>query len=478
LEARGDSRHASSPLGHRPPFGRGLSARILLLSIAVLLLGEALIYFPSIARFRLVWLEERLARAHLATLPLERAGTAPVALELEDALLKSVEAQHLRVIRAGGTVELGRPVPVDRAFDLAHRDPLGLIVDALATFAARGQRLIRVRGPAASEPGAEVEVTLAEAPLVVAMVEYSWRILALSAVLSVILAAFLFLALRRLIVWPLQRITRHLARFRERPEDALQDLVPSRRSDEINIVEWEVAGMQRAIRAALLERTRLAALGAAVARVNHDLNNMLASAMLISDRLETAEDPRVQDLARRLLATLERASRFCTETLAFAQSRPGTLRTEPVQLRAIIREAGMVLGDGIECRVEVPPDLVVLGDPDQLYRVFLNLFRNAEQAMGGRGTLALRGESHDSQIVVDVSDSGPGIPEKVRERLFQPFAAAVGRGSGLGLAICREILRAHGGDIELLATGPQGTTFRITLPAAAERQNVLRRYAA
>lgn len=444
----------------------------------MLLLGEVLIYFPSIARFRVVWLEERLARAHLATLPLERAGTAPVAVALEASLLESVEARHLRVIRSDGVVALGQPVPVDRAFDLAHRDPLGLIFDALSTLAARGQRLIRVRGPAGGEPGAEVEVTLAEAPLFTAMAAYSWRILALSAVLSVILAAFLFLALRRLIVWPLQRITRHLARFRERPEDALHDLAPSGRSDEIGIVEWEVAGMQRAIRAALLERTRLAALGAAVARVNHDLKNMLASAMLISDRLETVEDPRVQDLARRLLATLERASRFCTDTLAFAQSRPGTLRGEPVQLRATIREAGMVLGDGIECRVEVPADLVAFGDPDQLYRVFLNLFRNAEQAMGGRGTLSVRGNSRDGQTVIDVSDNGPGIPEKVRERLFQPFAAAAGRGTGLGLAICREILRAHGGDIELLSTGPQGTTFRVTLPAAAERQNILRRYAA
>lgn len=447
------------------------------MSIAVLLLGEALIYFPSIARFRLVWLEERLARAHLATLPLDRSGTVPVAMEIEDALLTSVEALHVRVIRAEGVVRLGRPVPVDRAFDLAERDPSRLVLDALGTLAARGLRLIRVRGPAATEYGAEIEVTLPEAPLFAAMADYSWRILGLSLVLSAILAGFLFFALRRLIVRPLQRITLHLASFRERPEDALHDLVPSGRTDEIGIVEWEAAGMQRAVRAALVERTRLAALGAAVARVNHDLRNMLASAMLISDRLETVEDPRVQELARRLLATLERASRFCTETLEFAKSRPGTLRFEPVRLRATVREAGTVLGDGIACRVEVPADLTVLGDPDQLYRVFLNLFRNAEQAMEGRGTLSVRGGSRDGRVVIDVTDSGPGVPEKVRERLFEPFATAAGRGSGLGLAICREILRAHGGDIELLATGPEGTTFRLILPAASERRHLFRRYA-
>lgn len=454
---------------HRPPFGRGLSARILLVSVAALLFGEILIYLPSIARFRLVYLEERLARAHLATLPLDRSGTVPVAMEIEDALLTNIDALHVRVIRPEGVVRLGRPVPVDRAFDLSERSPWRLVVDALDALAARGLRLIRVRGAAEREMGAEIEITIAEAPLFDAMVDYSRRILALSVVLSLLLAGLVFLALRRMIVLPLQRVTTHLARFREHPEDAAHDLVPSGRRDEIGIVEWEVASMQRAVRAALVERRRLAALGAAVARVNHDLKNMLQSAILISDRLETVEDPRVRELAGRLLATLERATRFCTETLEFAKSRPDALRLEPLSLAEVVRDAGAVLGDGIECRVQLAGDLVVLADRDQLYRVFLNLFRNAEQAMDGHGTLDVRGEARDGEVVIDVTDSGPGLPDKVRERLFEPFAVSGNRGTGLGLAICREILRAHGGDIELLATGPEGTTFRIRLPAAAER---------
>lgn len=464
-----------TPVPPHPPFGRGLSTRLLLISVAALLLGEILIYLPSIARFRLVWLEERLARAHLATLALDRSGTVGVATEIEDALLSSIGALQVRIIRAEGVVQLGRPVRVDRVVDLADRSPWRLIADALETLSARGLRLLRMRGTVEAETGAEVEVTIPEAPLFVAMADYSWRILALSVALSVLLATFVFLALQRMIVRPLQRVTRHLARFRERPEDAAHDLVPSGRRDEIGVVEWEVASMQRAVRAALLERTRLAALGAAVARVNHDLKNMLQSAILISDRLETLEDPRVRELAGRLIATLERAARFCADTLSFARSRPDAVRAEPVSLADVIREAGAVLGSDIECRTEVPQDLVVLGDRDQLYRVFLNLFGNAARAMADRGRLEVQAETRDGLVVIDVTDTGPGVPEKIRERLFEPFAAAGGSGSGLGLAICREILRAHGGDIGLLSTGAAGTTFRVTLPAAAERWDTFRR---
>lgn len=439
------------------------------MSIATLLLGEVLIYLPSIARFRLVYLEDRLARAHLATLPLDRSGAVPVAMEIEDALLSNIDALHVRVIRPEGVVALGRPVPVDRAFDLDESNVLQLVYDALETLAARGIRLIRVRGPAKTEAGAEVELTAPEATLWYAMVEYSWRILALSLVLSLLLAGFMFLALRSMIVRPLQRLTDHLARFRERPEDAAHDLVPSGRRDEIGIVEYEVSNMQREVRAALLQKTRLAALGEAVARVNHDLKNMLASAMLISDRLETVGDARVRELAGRLLRTLERAAKLCTETLEFAKSRPAVPHPERVPLMTVVQDAANVFGDGITCETSIDGQLMVLGDRDQLYRVFLNLFRNAELVMGGRGRVSITATSRDSEVVIDVSDSGPGIPEKARERLFEPFAAANARGSGLGLAICREIMRAHGGDIELLATGPEGTTFRLVLPSVAGR---------
>ncbi len=455
----------------RPPWGRGLSSRILALSVAFLLLGEILIYLPSIARFRLTYLEERLARAYIATLPLDPTGTAPVAMEVEDAILSHVGLLRIRISRPEGELVLGQPAPVARAFDLAEANWAGLIYDSLEALAARGTRLIRVRAPAATEVGAEVEIVLPEAAMWMEMVDYSQRILLLSLTLAIILASLLFWSLRRMIVRPLGEVTAHLARFSVAPEDATRDLVPSGRRDELGIVERQVARMQRELRRAFLQKTRLAALGAAVARINHDLKNILASAMLISDRLEHSGDPRVQRSAGRLLLTLERAARLCTTTLDFARSAPEAPRLRRFPLQELVEEVVASARDDIAVETEIAPDLAVSADRDQLYRVLLNLLRNAEQVLGEDGRVRIAAVREDGAVVLTVEDNGPGVPERMRERLFQPFAAgnATG-GTGLGLAICKEILRAHGGDIALARSDSRGTRFRLWLPDGQRHQ--------
>ncbi len=449
----------------RPPWGRGLSTRILALSVAFLLLGEVLIYLPSIARFRLTYLEERLVRAYIATLSLDRSGTVPVAMEIEDAILSHVGLLRIRITRPDGELLLGQPAPVARSFDLAEANWAGLIWDSLETLASRGTRLIAVRAPAPTEVGAEVEIILPEAAMWMEMVDYSRRILLLSLALAIILASLLFWSLRRMIVRPLCEVTEHLARFSMAPEDATRDLTPSGRQDELGIVERQVARMQRDLRRAFLQKTRLAALGAAVARINHDLKNILASAMLISDRLEHSGDPRVQGPASRLLVTLERAARLCTTTLDFARSAPEPPRLRRFPLEELIAEVTASARDDIVIETSLEPGLTVLADRDQLYRVLLNLLRNAEQVLGEHGRIRIEAERKAGSVTVTVSDNGPGIPEKVRERLFQPFAAGnTAGGTGLGLAICKEILRAHGGDIALLRSDSGGTSFRLWLP--------------
>ncbi len=454
----------------RPPWGRGLSSRILALSVAFLLLGEILIYLPSIARFRLTYLEERLARAYIATLPLDPTGGVPVAMEIEDAILSHVGLLRIRVRRPEGELVLGRPAPVARSYDLAESNWVNLIYDSLEALAARGTRLIRVRAPAATEVGAEVEIVLPEAAMWMEMVDYSQRILLLSLALAVILASLLFWSLRRMIVHPLSEVTEHLARFSMAPEDATRDLTPSGRRDELGIVERQVARMQRELRRAFLQKTRLAALGAAVARINHDLKNILASAMLISDRLEHSGDPRVQRPASRLLLTLERATRLCTTTLDFARSAPEAPRLRRFELRELVEEVAAGARDDITIEIEVDRGLPVLADRDQLYRVLLNLLRNAEQVLGEAGRMRIAAARENGIVAITVEDDGPGIPEKVRERLFQPFAAGnAAGGTGLGLAICKEIMRAHGGDIALLRSHCRGTTFRLWLPDPGRR---------
>ena len=369
----------------------------------------------------------------------------------------------------GRTVSLGEPMPVTSEFDLDGAGWAELIRDAFGTLAHRGLRLIRVQGASPQEMGTMVEITIAEAPLWAAMADYSARILTLSIVLSILVAGMMVIGLQRMIVHPLVRITEAVTAFRARPEDGTVDREIPPRKDEIGVVEQEFATMRQALRAALAEKTRLAALGASMSRIGHDLRNILATAVLISDRLEASADPSVRRVAPRLVETLDRAVRLCGATLTYARSGPPAPEPRPIQLVELVakvREAADGAADAVTWRIEVPADLGVEADPDQLFRVLLNLVRNALEAMAaGGGLLRLTAKASRRLVTIDVADTGPGIPEALRGSLFEPFAGSdKSDGNGIGLAICRELINAHGGEIELVGTSDRGTTFRVRLP--------------
>ena len=276
----------------RTVLSRSLSAKILLLTIACVFLGEVLIYVPSIARFRLTYLQERIAAAHLAMLNLTPDLAQQLDMDMVDTILAHAGVLAVTVRgSAGETLMLGEITAVDRVHDLRDDSWTTLVHDALESLAHRGERLLRVIGPSPQETGTIVDIIVPEAPMWSAMVDYSVRILTLSVVLSVLVAAMLFIGLQRMIVQPLRRITAELATFRERPEDSTADGPQADRADEIGVVEQELATMRHGLRQALAEKTRLAALGAAMSRISHDLKNILATAVLISDRLESSADP-------------------------------------------------------------------------------------------------------------------------------------------------------------------------------------------
>jgi signal transduction histidine kinase len=456
---------------HRLPSPyRSLSARLLVLTIGFVLLGEVLIYVPSISRFRKVYLEERIAAAHLATLSLEAAESGRVDPELEAELLAHAGVLSVTLRGPAAELMLGRLPPIDKIVDLGEGGPATLILHAFETLWHRGQRTIRVIGPSPQKPSVLVDVSLTEQALWNAMVDYSWRILNLSIVLSLMVAFLVYCALQVLIVRPLKRITESVTGFRRHPEDPGGDVVSSGRQDEIGVVEAELARMQHGLRQALTQRTRLAALGAAVTKINHDLRNMLASAIIISDRLEESQDPEVRHVAPRIVQAMDRAARLCSETLNFSRAQAVQPKPTRFALRDLVDDAATaVLGpdDGtVRVRNEVRPDLSLTADRDQLYRVLLNLFRNAREALPAQGGLITVGAWEDGgDVLIEVADTGQGVPPSAQENLFEPFAGSTrADGSGLGLAIAREIMRAHGGDISLDHTGDSGTAFRLTLP--------------
>jgi signal transduction histidine kinase len=454
-------------------FQHSLSARLLLLTIAFVMLTEVLIYLPSAARFRETYFEAKIEAAWLATRAVIAAPDEMVSRELADELLRTVGAHAIVLHRKDARaliLESRMPPKVDTSYDMMAMAPLSMIVETLQVIAGPGNRLIRVVGM----PGGRsevLEIVVDEAPLRASLLSFSWRILGLSLVISLVTAGLVFLTLRWMMVVPLRRLTASMVAFRAVPEDASRAMTPGRRRDEIGLAEAELAAMQQDLRAALNQKTRLAALGLAVSKISHDLRNILATGQIVSDRLADSADPDVRRLAPRLVASLDRAIALCASTLKFGRADEPPPVLARVALRPLVEEAAFAAGIGGEgaaprLACSIPPALKAQADRDQIYRVLLNLLRNAVQALGAGGDVRVDAAASGARVVVEVSDTGPGLGAAAQAHLFEPFRGGAREGGvGLGLVIARDLVRAHGGDLTLVRTGPLGTTFRFDLPA-------------
>jgi len=460
--------------------GQGLSARLLVLTIFFVLLAEVLIFLPSIARFRVSYLEEHLTKAHLVVEALRTTPDQTVSPRQERRLLNQVGAHAIGARRPGaGKLMLMREPPgmVDASFDLRRSGPPRMIREALISLFGPGDRVLRVVGPRPDGAG-EVEVVIDERPLTTALRGYGERVLGLSLIISFITAALVYMSLHLLMVRPMRRLTESMTRFRRDPENAGNRITPSDRLDEIGTAESELSAMQSDLAAALHQKTRLAALGIAMTKISHDLKNILATAQLISDRLTASDDPEVRRVAPRLERAIDRAVNLCMQTLNFTREGPPSLDLTSIALADLVDEVAGTLpaaeqGKGHVIN-QVPADLGLRADRGQLYRVLVNLLQNAIEA--GATTVTVIAAADGETIAMRIADDGPGLPPRARENLFQPFAGTVKRGgTGLGLAIARDLVRAHGGDLTLESTSGTGTTFHIHLtgreaaPAATGR---------
>jgi len=456
-----------------------LSSRLLLLTVAFVMLSEVLVFVPSISRFRLDFLNERLAAAHLATLALEVTPDHDLSRDLEYELLEHAQAHAIEAYKPlppdrrsehdSLVLMLGREMPtvvVDANFDLRDERLPRLIGEAFATLFQTQGRVVQVTGPSPKDPSVLIGIVFDEEPMRMAMLDFAARILVLSLVISISTAGLVFLTLQWLIVRDLRRIAASVTAFRSDPEYGSELLLPSARRDEIGVVEAEIAVMQTDLRASLKQRARLAALGAGMTKIHHDLRSILATARLLTDRLGDSKDEEVRRTSPQLLRAIDRAVGLCGQTLGYAREDLPRPRCRRVPLGELVEEVRRDLSAAwpqLRMEVAIPSDLVLDVDRDQLVRAFTNLVRNAAEAGAGRVTIVARDRA--SEVTVAVSDDGPGLPPKAQEHLFQPFAGSsrVG-GTGLGLPIVQDIMRAHGGDIELLASGPQGTGFLLVFP--------------
>ena len=455
----------------------GLSGKLLLMTIPLAMIAGMMIYVPAIANFRVNRLNDRLAAANTAALVLDAAPLGMVPDSLARQILTSIDARAV-AIKMGQQRRLlasfGLPPKIDHDVDTRNITVWAAIHDAFETMLETENHAIRVVGKA---PGAAqfIEVVIDEAPLRKAMYRFSRNVLIVSLLIAGIVSALVYLALHYLFVRPMRRITANLVGFHENPENPARIISPKPRGDEIGLVERELSDMQRDLVSMLNQKSRLAALGLAVSKINHDLRNLLASSQLLSDQLASVPDPRVQRFAPKLMRSLERAIAFCQATISYGRAQEAEPDRRMVLVEPVVAEvresAGLATDASITWVAAIERGLSVDADPDQLFRVLLNLVRNAAQALesqpqGSTAAMQIRitGRREGAVSILEVSDTGPGVPAKARENLFQAFQTS-GRpgGSGLGLAIAAELVRAHGGDIHLVE-GTIGATFRISIP--------------
>jgi hypothetical protein len=458
----------------------GLSGKLLLLTVLFVMAAEIFIYVPSIANFRLNWLTDRLAAAHTAALVLDAAPSGMVPESLARQILGSVGARAV-AMKMGTQRRLlaasNMPPKVDHDIDMRSVSWFAAITDAFETlFDAEGD-VMRVVGPAPMG-GDFLEIVIDEAPLRKAMLRFSANILLLSLVISGITATLVFFALHYLMVRPMRHITSNIMAFRADPENPDRVIVSSGRADEVGTTENELAAMQRDLASMLHQKNRLAALGLAVSKINHDLRNLLASAQLFSDQLSSLPDPKVQRFAPKLMRALERAIAFCQSTLSYGAAQEAPPDRKPIALEPLLEEVHETLGLGLDIPIRwivaLERGLMVEADRDQLFRILVNVTRNAVQALEARGTrdpardqIRITGRREGSVVVIEISDTGPGVSGRARAHLFEAFQGSTrAGGSGLGLAIADELVRAHGGDIRLV-DGTIGATFRISIPDRA-----------
>jgi signal transduction histidine kinase len=456
---------------------KSLSGRFLILTVVFVMIAEVLIFVPSVARYRESYLLGHLERAQIASLAL--LADDMITPDLERELLDNAGVYNV-VLRRDATRQLilSKPLPeaIAASVDLRDASPRRLIVDAMRQLWETENRIIRVIGAPLRDAGLLIEITMDTDPLRAAMIDYGIRILILSAFISFVTAALLFLAVRFLLVTPIRRVVGHIQSYAEAPEDARRIITPTAGITELREAEDALHKLQTELTQALRQKERLAQLGGAVARVSHDLRNILTSAQLFTDRIEMSEDPTVRRLAPKLINSISRAVNLCESTLAFGRAEepaPTLTRVSLVDLvDDLIASERLAVGPAdISFAEDIPMMMQVRADGEQLYRVLSNLVRNARQAIVATqrpGEIAVSASEDDEAWWIRVADTGPGLPPKAKEHLFQPFHGGARKGgSGLGLAIAAELIRGHGGRLELERSDESGTTFAIRLPKGA-----------
>ena len=458
-------------------FFQSLAGRLFAMTLGVTLLVELAVLAPSVAAFHEARIRDRINLAQTAALALEASPDAEISEPLQSELLESAEVKRI-AMRRDGARELLLEQPLEMParipyFDYTRADAWTRFAYAMDTFFAPKGRVLRVAAAPRLETVDLIEIVFNEQPLQKQVRAFALQAFLSSLIVTAIAASLIYALLIYVFVRPMRRLTHAIEAFRENPEDATIVFARTKRSDEIGRAERAAADMAEQIRASFRQRERLAALGGAVARISHDLRNMLATAQLVTERLASSNDPSVRQVAPRLERAIGRAAGLAQTALRYGRAEEAAPVLRPLRARDALQEAAedaFAAFAELRWSIEAPGDLFIIGDADHVQRILVNLMRNAAQATASRaqgGAVTLSAERRGARAALIVKDRGGGVPKAARDHLFEAFASAErDGGSGLGLAIARELARAQGGDVILAATSEDGATFELVLPAA------------
>lgn len=438
-----------------------------------MLLAEAVIFLPSASNHRKTWLEDRAMSAGHLAIALKAAPESYNRMMLAQTFMEDTNISVVSVETNGQSrLVLGTPPDTADIEVLDLRNDLGglMLGPTLASFSDK-EGYFRVLAKPPPGEFETLEYLVPKRALQQAMEKYCHNILGLSILIAIITGVMLYSVLRFLIVKPLQCLGDDVAEFQEDPSAPLKKKRTHDRKDEIGDLSRSFTEMQEGVQSSLEQRKRLADLGLAVSKINHDLRNVLTSAQLVSDRLAMDKDERVKKMGERLVRAVDRGVRIAEGVLDYSSEKEEVLELETINLFDLAEEAATdtlrrYKGVGFENKID--PKLSAQADADHTYRIFQNLIRNAAQALKDRpeAMVTIEARNGGNKVYATLSDNGPGLPDKVRESIFTPFSTGGGRGrTGLGLTISKELAEAQGGNISLVNSDENGTAFELELVA-------------
>ena len=462
---------------------RRLSSKLLLLTIGFVMLAELLLFIPSAAFYRQDWLAERSQQAGLLAQALTGVPDYEASEILTNQFMSDTDVMFMAAKRDGmSELMLGEPpeVPGDMlTIDLRDERTFPSFIAPFRDIFSDGTGTLRVTANSPVLGQDALELLIPRDKLRVALLDSVKRIFWLSLFIAAVTGTLIYWAMSAMIIRPVQQLADDMTAFREDPEQRRSLQTRSKRKDELGQLQREFTDLKQSQRAAFRQRERLAGLGLAVAKINHDLRNVLSSALLISDRLSMNPDEKMATMGERLTRTVERGIGLTDDVLSYSKAETADPQIQDTRIAFTVGEAAadvIAQFPGTKFRNLIPTDMMVRTDPDHAYRIFHNLFRNAAQAMaahdGPHRRLQVGADIQDGLAELRISDTGPGLPKRAKENLFQAFSggqahSAGTKSTGLGLSISKELAKAQGGDLNLMSTDDTGTRFILTLPLAA-----------